>query len=43
MARVETFLVALVTISALGEAGRIRRETDECEKINFEHQECVKA
>merc|ERR1719430_616560 len=47
MARVKLFLVALVTISAtisaVGEAGRIRRETDECEKINFEHQECVKA
>jgi len=36
------FLVALVTISALAEAGRIRRDTDECEKINVAHKECVK-
>jgi len=36
------FLVALVTISAVAEAGRIRRETDECEKINVAHKECVK-
>merc|ERR1719204_2771529 len=33
---------ALVTISALAEAGRIRRDTDECEKINVAHKECVK-
>jgi len=42
MARVKIFLVAVMTISALGEAGRIRRETDECEKINLAHKECVK-
>jgi len=36
------FLVALVTISAVAEAGRIRRETEECEKINVAHKECVK-
>jgi len=36
------FLVALVTISAVVEAGRIRRETDQCEKINVAHKECVK-
>merc|ERR1712012_401696 len=36
------FLVALVTISAVVEAGRIRRDTDECEKINVSHKECVK-
>jgi len=36
------FLLALVTISALAEAGRIRRETDQCEKINVAHKECVK-
>ena len=36
------FLVALVTISAIVEAGRIRRDTDECEKINVAHKECVK-
>jgi len=38
----KVFLVALVTISALAEAGRIRRDTDECEKINVAHKECVK-
>ena len=42
MARVKVFLVALVTISAVGEAGRIRRETDECDKITVAHKECVK-
>ena len=43
MARVKVFLVALVTISAVAEAGRIRirRDTDECEKINL--AECLKA
>merc|ERR1719403_792766 len=36
------FLVALVTIFAVAEAGRIRRETDECDKITVAHKECVK-
>jgi len=36
------FLVALVTISAVAEAGRIRRDTEECEEINVAHKECVK-
>ena len=36
------FLVALVTIFAVAEAGRIRRDTDQCEKINVAHKECVK-
>jgi len=31
-----------VTIIAIAEAGRIRRDTDECEKINVAHKECVK-
>jgi len=35
-------LVALVTISVVAEAGRIRRNTDECEKINVAHKECVR-
>ena len=41
MARVKVFLVALVTISAVAEAGRIRRDSDECEEINL--VECLKA
>merc|ERR1711962_269456 len=36
------FLVALVTIFAIAEAGRIRRDTDECDKITVAHKECVK-
>jgi len=32
----------LVTIFAVAEAGRIRRDTDQCEKINVAHKECVK-
>merc|ERR1712212_858834 len=39
---IKTILVALVTISAIAEAGRIRRETDECDKITVAHKECVK-
>jgi len=31
-----------VTIFAVAEAGRIRRDTDQCEKINVAHKECVK-
>jgi len=31
-----------VTIFAIAEAGRIRRETDECDKITVAHKECVK-
>merc|ERR1711962_1252822 len=38
----KTILVALVTISAIAEAGRIRRDTDECDKITVAHKECVK-
>merc|ERR1711962_425180 len=38
----KTILVALVTIFAMAEAGRIRRETDECDKITVAHKECVK-
>merc|ERR1711962_1981289 len=39
---IKTILVALVTIFAMAEAGRIRRETDECDKITVAHKECVK-
>merc|ERR1711962_1442321 len=39
---IKTILVALVTIFAVAEAGRIRRETDECDKITVAHKECVK-
>ena len=39
---IKTILVALVTISVVADAGRIRRNTDECEKINVAHKECVK-
>jgi len=39
---IKTFLVALVTIFAIAEAGRIRRDTDECDKITVAHKECVK-
>jgi len=39
---IKTILVALVTIFAIAEAGRIRRETDECDKITVAHKECVK-
>jgi len=38
----KAILVALVTIFAIAEAGRIRRETDECDKITVAHKECVK-
>merc|ERR1711962_968596 len=38
----KTILVALVTIFAIAEAGRIRRESDECDKITVAHKECVK-
>ena len=39
---IKTILVALVTIFAVAEAGRIRRDPDECEKIAVAHKECVK-
>ena len=39
---IKTILVALVSISAIAEAGRIRRDTDECDKITVAHKECVK-
>ena len=38
----KAILVALVTIFAMAEAGRIRRDTDECDKITVAHKECVK-
>merc|ERR1711962_528673 len=38
----KAILVALVTIFAIAEAGRIRRDTDECDKITVAHKECVK-
>jgi len=37
-----TVLVAVVTIFAVVEAARIRRESDDCEKITLAHGECVK-
>ena len=39
---IKTILVALVTIFAMAEAGRITRDTDECDKITVAHKECVK-
>ena len=39
---IKIILVALVTIFAIAEAGRIRRDTDECDKITVAHKECVK-
>ena len=42
MARMgSTVLVAVVTILAVVEAARIRRDTD-CEKITLSHGECIK-
>jgi len=38
----KAILLALVTIFAIAEAGRIRRDTDECDKITVAHKECVK-
>ena len=38
----KTILVTLMTIFAIAEAGRIRRDTDECDKITVAHKECVK-
>jgi len=37
-----TVLVAVVTILAVVESGRIRRESADCEKITVAHGECVK-
>jgi len=37
-----TILVAVVTILAVVEAARIRRESDDCDKITLAHGECVK-
>jgi len=37
-----TVLVAVVTIFAVVEAARIRRESDDCDKITLAHGECVK-
>jgi len=37
-----TVLVAVVTILAVVESGRIRRESADCEKITAAHGECVK-
>jgi len=41
MAR-STVLTALMTIFAVVEAARIRRESDDCDKITLAHEECVK-
>jgi len=35
-------LMAVVTIFAVVEAARIRRESDDCDKITIAHEECVK-
>merc|ERR1711936_469972 len=37
-----TVLVAVVMIFAVVEAARIRRESDDCDKITLAHEECVK-
>merc|ERR1712192_313781 len=37
-----TILAVVVTIFAVVEAGRIRRESDDCDKITIAHEECVK-
>ena len=43
MARMgSTVLVAVVTIFAVVEAARIRRESNDCEKITLAYGECVK-
>ena len=44
MARMGSTVLAMVvvTIFAVVEAARIRRESDDCDKITIAHEECVK-